>query len=544
MIQPDATPGANASESLIASLRAELAASREQNALLLEHNTLLQKVVEQLTRENELLRQKVDALVRRVFGKKSEQMNDAQLQLALFGQSGADEEEASSATSTDQKNAGRKPGKKKERAKFKFPANAVVVEQTLVPPSVQAAPQEYRIIREERTELLDIQPQRFQKLVLIRPVYVRRSEPEAAPIIAALPILQEDSHASPRLVARILTGKYCDHLPLYRQEQIYAKRHGVWLPRQTMSRWVQMSADWLRLIADAIKDEIFATGYVQMDESPVKYLSPGHGQTKQGYLWLASVPNGSVSYQWKTGRSAEELRQVVPAGFSGRIQCDGYSAYDALARIHAHPVSLSGCMAHVRRKFYAALESAPRVAGWIIHQIGHLYKLESELRAARAGPALRSARRTAHSKPILKRLEKLMKRLLVKGRYLPQSLMGQALSYAMGQWESLQAYLEEGRVEIDNNLVENAVRPIALGRKNYLFFGDAEAGHSSAIIYTVIESARRHGLEPESYLAELLTALCSGLKTSEIQHWTPSGYARRKRQQATSKTANQRAAAA
>ena len=147
------------------------------------------------------------------------------------------------------------------------------------------------------------------------------------------------------------------------------------------------------------------------------------------------------------------------------------------------------------------------MSGWLLRQIQHLYRLEAGLRQHRAGPRLRQARRASQSRPILNRLEKVLLRLKARGRYLPRSSLGQAIDYALGQWRTLEVYLQDGRVEIDNNLVENAIRPTAIGKKNWLFIGDAEAGQRSAIIYTIIESCRRRGLDPYAYLRAVLTRL-------------------------------------
>jgi transposase len=170
-------------------------------------------------------------------------------------------------------------------------------------------------------------------------------------------------------------------------------------------------------------------------------------------------------------------------------------------------IALAGCWAHVRRKFFEALEQSPKTAGWIMRQIQHLYRVEARLREHKTGPRLREAVRAHESKPIVERLERALIRLKSRGKHLPQSLLGIALDYALGQWRTLDVYLDDGRVEIDNNLVENAIRPTALGKKNWLFMGDADAGTRGAIIYTVIESCRRRGIDPYAYLRDVLTRL-------------------------------------
>ena len=188
-------------------------------------------------------------------------------------------------------------------------------------------------------------------------------------------------------------------------------------------------------------------------------------------------------------------------------------------------IELAGCWAHVRRKFYEALDQSPRTAGWLMRQIQHLYRIEANLREHRAGPRLRQAVRASQSRSIVERIQRALVRLKSSGRYLPQSLLGQAMDYALGQWPTLEVFLKEGRVEIDNNLVENTIRPTVIGKKNWLFIGDADAGQRSAIIYTVIESCRRRGLDPYAYLRDVLTRL-PNMTNWQIPEVTPQAWGR------------------
>jgi transposase len=206
------------------------------------------------------------------------------------------------------------------------------------------------------------------------------------------------------------------------------------------------------------------------------------------------------------------------------LQCDGYSAYPAFAK-GREGIQLAGCWAHARRKFHEALEQSPRPAGWIIRQIQHLYRIESALREKKAGPRLRQAERAHQSRPILERIKKALVLFKASRRHLPQSLLGQAIDYALGQWVGLEVLLRDGRVEIDNNLVENAIRPTAIGKKNWLFIGEAGAGHRGAIIYTIIESCRRRSIDPYAYLRDLLTHLPT-LKNNQISEVTPAAWAK------------------
>ena len=226
-----------------------------------------------------------------------------------------------------------------------------------------------------------------------------------------------------------------------------------------MARWVGLAAEWLRPIYETMRTGVMAGGYIQVDETPIRYLEPGHGKTKQGYLWAYSRPGGGVLFDWQTSRAAACLDKVIAADFTGTLQCDGYSAYPAFAERRAGNIRLAGCWAHARRKFHEALAAAPRTAGWILRQIAHLYRVEKDLRKQPAGPRLRMAVRAHRSRPITARLHRSLLALKLSRRHLPQSLLGRAIDYTLGQWPLLGLYLEDGRIEIDNNLVENAIRP-------------------------------------------------------------------------------------
>jgi transposase len=456
-------------------------------------------------RENTLLRQKLDALARRIFGVSSEALDPAQLQL-LLQMPELKPVENPPAPVVVQKRKPMVAGRKALRLSENLP----VIEEVIDPEPVKAQPENWRCIGQEVSEQLDYEPGRFLRRRTVRRKYVHRTDADAAPVIAPLPpCLQERGLAAPGLLAHVLVGKYCDHLPLYRQEQIFAQRHKINLPRQTLARWVELAVDWLKPIYENIRTGVMAGGYVQVDETPVNYLEPGNGKTKQGYLWTGSRPGGDVFFRWETSRSAACLDNIIPVNFTGTIQCDGYAAYRSFAN-GRNGIALAGCWAHVRRKFFEALESSPRTAAWIMRQLQHLYLIESRLRESRrggTGPRLRQAVRAQQSRPIVERLERVLIRLKASGRYLPQSPLGTAVDYALGQWTSLQVYLRDGRVEIDNNLVENAIRPTAIGKKNWLFVGEANAGDRSAILYTIIESCRRRGIDPYAYLRDVLSRL-------------------------------------
>ena len=492
---------------------------------------------ELLKRENELLKEKIDLLIRRLFGVKSEKLDPGQLELLLSQAeegTGLGKAEASAPTEAEpivEKFKATLKDQRKTEHRERWPKDLPVVEEILEPEEVKANPALFRFIGQEVSETLDYEPARFLRRRIVRRKYVHRIQIDQAPIIAALPeSLQERCVAAPGLLAQLVVSKFCDHLPLYRQEQIYWNRHRVWLPRASQARWMGLCAQWLYPVYQQIKSSIMNGRYIQVDETPIRYLDPGNGKCAQGYLWVAGQPGGDVIFDWHTTRAATCLQKLVPLDFNGTLQCDGYTAYDRFASLRAQegkPLTLAGCFAHVRRGFLEALDQAPKQAGWILLQIGHLYRIERKLRRQNAGAQLRQADRASQSRMIYARIHRVLERWQRSGRILPQSSLGKAISYALGQWQSLEVYLKDGTIEIDNNLVENAIRPTALGKKNWLFFGDADAGRRSAVLYTIVECCRRRGLDPYAYLRDLLTRLPT-LTNWQIKGVTPQAWAKAK----------------
>jgi len=283
-----------------------------------------------LQRENRLLREKVNLLLRRVFGASSEKMDVAQLQLLLSGAELVEPAAEQKAEVPKPKAAAPAPRKTKLP---RLPETLPLVEEIIDPEPVKAAPEQFRQIGEEVSEQLDYEPARYFRRRMVRRTYVSRAEPEKAPVTAPLPpTLQERCIATPPLLAQVVVSKYCDHLPLYRQEQILARRYGINLPRQTLAQWVELASEWLTPIYRQIKTGVMAGGYVQLDETPIDYLEPGAGRALKGYLWTGSRPGGDVFFDWHPSRAGECLDTVVPVDFQGTVQCDGYDAYNRLAQ--------------------------------------------------------------------------------------------------------------------------------------------------------------------------------------------------------------------
>ena len=476
----------------------------------------LTQEVETLRLENKLLREKVDLLVRRIFGKSSEGIDEQQLMLMLQGDEPAKKDIASGSDAAGLE-AELEQGEKELKAKTprgerkpRIPDDLPVSEEIIVDPEeVKTTPQAYRQMGEEITEQLDYTPAKFSKRRIIRRKYVKCDEPHQAPIIAPLDTLAERSLAAPGLLAHIIVSKYCDHLPLYRQEQMYRLRHRIELPRQSMARWLALAAQWLTPIYQRIHTGVMSGGYVQCDETMIEYLQPGNGETKQGYLWTLKRPEGDAVFVWRTSRAAQCLSNIIPVSFTGIIGCDGYSAYQTHATQSAGRLRLAACWAHVRRKFDEAREAHPKQAAAVLLLIQRLYQIEKHLRKTGVSAKLRQVMRQQHSHMIVQRIGALLRRWKEQHTFLPQSLMGKAIAYTLTLWPHLQVYLEDGRAHIDNNPVENAIRPTAVGKKNWLFIGDANAGETSAILFTLIEACRSRKIDPWEYLRDVLIRLPS-----------------------------------
>jgi transposase len=477
--------------------------------------------------ENRLLRQKLDIVLRRMFGAKSEQLDPAQLEL-LLSDPGEAPGKAPAPAIVVAELVGAESVAKKPRPprRPRMPEDLPVIEEVIQPAPVEACPDAWRRIGEEVSEQLDYEPGRFLCRRTIRPKYVKYAEPELAPVIAPLPPrLQDRGLYAPGLLTHIVIGKYADHLPLYRQEQIFKQRYGVDLPRQSLCRAVEMVADWLKPIVAEMQREMFTRGYLQIDETPIKYLDPGRGKAAQGYLWACHEPGGDTVYHWYAGRGQNCLKDLMPENFSGWLQCDAYPVYQAFARKH-DDIELAGCWAHARRYFKEALDrgEATMRTAWVLRQIAQLYRIEEGLRKSRAGPALREAIRQSESRPIILRLRRAFDRFQQSHRHPPQSLLGKAINYALSFWQPLCAWLDDGRIEIDNNLVENAIRPTALGKKNWMFFGAEGAGWRSAVIYSIMTSCRGRGIDPYAYLKDVLERL-PAMTNHQIPSITPAAWA-------------------
>ncbi len=311
--------------------------------------------------------------------------------------------------------------------------------------------------------------------------------------------------AGPGLLAHVLTAKFADHLPLYRQSQMYA-REGVDLDRSTLAKWVGEASALMEPLVEALRRYVMATDKLHGDDTPLPVLAPGNGKTKTARFWTYvrdSRPSGdaappAVWFTYSPDRKGEHPQRHL-ANFRGVLQADAYAGFNKLYEDGA--IQEAPCMAHIRRKFFDVMEATQSaIATEAVERIAPLYKIEEEIRGR--SPDERRAVRNAKARPLLESMRDWLEASLSK---LPRkSETAAAIHYALGRWDALIRYLDDGRIELDNLIAERALRPVAVGRRNYLFAGSDNGGRRAAIVYSLIGSAKMNGLDPEAYLRHVL----------------------------------------
>jgi transposase len=305
------------------------------------------------------------------------------------------------------------------------------------------------------------------------------------------------------LLTQVLIGKYLDHLPLYRQERIF-ERAGVAIPRSTLAQWVGQCGVALQPLVDALKQEMLTYPVLHADETPVALLNPGSGNTDRAYLWAYSIgahhPVKAVVYDFADSRAGSHARDFL-GDWRGTLVCDDYAGYKAL---FSNGITEAGCLAHARRKFFdLQSQNQSLIAGDALGYLGQLYQIERE--AAGLPPEERQHLRQTRAKPIADQLHAW---LMQQRHKIPNSsATAKAIDYCLKRWAALTRYLSDGQIPIDNNWIENQIRPIALGRKNWLFAGNQRAGKRAAAIMSLIQSAKLNGHDPHAYLKDVLTRL-------------------------------------
>lgn len=470
-----------------------------------------------LKQEIAVLRTQIAWLQQQLFGPgKSEKLDRAQLLLKLGELEKLAAASAPKQTITYERTVAKEKRPLPAENFARLPVQEVV---EIVPEPVRAEPEAFERIGEERTFEVDVVPPKLFKREIVRPKFKRREDRMQPPVVAPAPARPvAGGYASAGLLAWIALSKYVDHIPLYRLEQM-SSRWGAALPRSSMADWIGITAQWLEPIYRQMKAGLLTGGYVQADETPVRCNDPDEkkGGTTQGWLWVISRPGSDVVFDWRLSRRHGELTSLLE-DYRGLLQSDGYEAYPAFAREHEGVVWL-GCWAHARRYFFEAAAERPRTTERILRTIAQLYRWERQWDEAQVG-ASRAALRQRHFARPLYWLRKLA--LALRARVLPKSGLGKACAYLLDHWEPLTAHLSYSESRLDNNLVENAIRPSAVGKKNWLFIGHPDAGQRSAILYSIVVSCQRHGKDPHTYLKDVLTRLPTMTNQDDLSALTPA----------------------
>jgi len=450
--------------------------------------------------ELEKLRFEIACLKRIKYGRSSEQLDRelTQMQLSI-----EDLEASLAAKPAEVRPAPKEPTEKPVRRPLpeQLPREQIVHDN---PCACPACGGQLRPLGEDVSEVLEYVPGRFKVIRHVRPkLSCSACQKIVQPAAPSRPI--ERGLAGPGLLAHVLVSKYSDHLPLYRQSQIFA-REGIDLDRSTLADWVGGASALLEPLVNAIGRYVFGTYKIHGDDTPVPVLCPGRRTTKEGRLWTyvrddrpaGSADPAAVFFRYSPDRKGERPRGHL-ANFTGVLQADAYAGFD---RLYGEKIKEAACWAHVRRKFYDIHVSlASPIALEALERIGRLYKIEEEIRGR--APDERQSVRQARAGPELESLHQWLQHELVT---MPskKSELAKAIRYALSNWVALTRYRDDGRLEADNNAAERALRAVALGRKNWLFAGSDDGGERAAAIYTLIGTAKLNGLDPEGYLRHVL----------------------------------------
>jgi len=483
-------------------------------------------VAEQVARNAQLqsrvltLQEQLNLALARRYAASSEKLSPDQIR--LFDEAEAETQTAAPAedeTITVPAHARRKRGRKK--LPEALPRVEVIHE---LPDSERVCPHDGNPLTEigaVTSEQLDIIPAKIQVIRHIRKQYACRcGQCIKTAVLPPQPIPK--SLASPGLLAHITVSKYQDALPLYRQEAIL-QRIGVDLPRATLANWMIQAGTLIQPLINLLRDRLLASDILQMDETPVQVLKePGKTAQSKSYLWLqrgGPPEQPVVLYDYDPGRGAEVPKRLL-AGFTGYLQTDGYDSYNAVVVVNK--LTHVGCMAHARRKFSEAVKAQDKKKpGGNAHRglalIRKLYRVEKQAR--KLTPEARHEHRQRHARPILDELRSWLDEALPQ--VPPTSATGKALNYLHNEWDKLIRYLDDGRLEIDNNDAENAIRPFVVGRKNWLFSASVKGVKASANLYSLIETAKANSLEPYAYLRYLFTELPKAETVEAIEALLP-----------------------
>ena len=488
-------------------------------------NETPEQTIERLNKGIDVRDAKIDKLVnelialrRRIFGRSSERFlpeDPNQLTLAFAGMEILPEEQG---IETIEVSYTRNKEIKKQPVRNAIPEfirrEDVVIEPENIPEGAVK-------IGEEVTEKLEYIPGEVYVKRIVRPKYAL---PQGGGIrIADLPSqVLPRSNAGASLLAHLLVSKYQDHLPFYRQLEIF-KRQKIILSASTVNGWFADSVDLLKLLYETLKKEVLSSDYIQVDESTIPVMDKDHpGSTRKGYHWIVRSPmQNQLFFHYQNGSRAQKVAVELLHTFQGAVQSDAYGAYDIYE--NKNNVLLLGCFAHARRKFEFSKKDDPQRAQYALKVIGDLYAIERKAKEAELSYDEIKLLREEKSYPIIKKFEEWLVENYTQ--VLPKSLIGKAISYTYNIYPRLARYVLDGRYNIDNNGAENGVRALALGRKNFMFCGNKEAAERTAIIYSLLGSCKLAGINPLAWLTDVLTRLPdhSVLNLSELlpRNWKP-----------------------
>lgn len=469
--------------------------------------------------ENEYLKHELDKLKRMIFGQKSERFipetpGQLRLDFDLDIEKQEEKKQATEAISYT-----RKKGEKTEikgHSRMPLPEHLPRVEHVVGPKNI---PEGSKKIGEEITEVLEYAPGKLFVNKYIRPKYALPKEQGI--VIGTLPTQPiHRGNAGPGLLSHLIISKYVDHLPFYRQAQMF-KRQGVELAESTINGWFGSGCRLAGPLYEKLKEKIFQGGYLMVDETPIPVLTKDKpGATHKGYLWVYYSPvERMVLFDYRKGRGRDGPGGLLK-DFKGLLQTDGYGAYSMFE--NKEGISLLGCMAHARRKFDEAMPNDKARASHMLGLMQKLYDIERLSRDQGLSFDERKALRQKESVPILEEMETWLKAQLPQ--VLPKSAIGGAIAYMLKLWPRLVRYVDDGRCEIDNNLVENAIRPVALGRKNYLFAGSHEGAERAAMMYSLLGTCKQNNIEPFQWLKDTLARLpdCKQSQLAELLPLKPA----------------------
>lgn len=473
----------------------------QTQAELLRKNVILEQ-------EIAYLKEELAQLKRMVFGSKKERFIPSDTtQQSLFDCT--DEAvEPQKETVTYQRE---KSGKKGKAKRLLLPAHLLREEEIIEPEGINT---DSTKIGEKISEVLEYTPGKLFVKKTVRPVYKQGDQVK----VADLPTqVISGGNAGASLLSYLLVSKFIDHLPFYRQVQIF-KRDGMKIPESTITGWFRKTCELLEPLYDEMLSRIRDSDYIQADESPIPVLSSQKPcSTHRGYHWVFHLPKERiVIFQYDPSRGQSVPMDILDK-FSGCLQTDGYAGYNEIAR--RKDVTQIGCMAHARRKFEASLENDPELANHALVEIQKLYAMERYFKENELSTDRIKVLRQQDAVPVLEGFKAWLDNQYA--RVLPKSAIGKAIAYALKLWPQLTRYTQNGEWAIDNNAVENKIRPMALGRKNYLFAGSHQAAQQAAMMYSLFATCKLNGIEPLEWLSETLRKL-PDYKVNQIQSLLPN----------------------